>query len=348
MKKIRNILLLTPTLVAMSFSAAFLTACEAPFKAPISFGTYFEDHHVELDGFNKVISKINVTHESFILTVYPNNSCSCWAVEFQSVLNEFVKEKHVRAYSINEVHVKAATNKYGFTYSDESPVLFFVDQNARKIQIDYYSGYYSPFVDVGSFIELFEKYCSYPSLYMVDENYLNNNLALSEKQIVHYVWDSCPDCKDSFPNVVFPYTRNHSLQNKIWVYDLDDIKDNTEEYTRIRNKFHLSEEGDATFGYLNGKVPTTQYYENGVLIDMNVYFNDVIEKRDEKYYVANSYFSEERISNLQYVTASDVLAGKEISADDVTEYEGKYYWKKTAARVYHANYLDRFLTKYAK
>ena len=152
-----------------------------------------------------------------------------------------------------------------------------------------------------------------PQYFYVDREYLHKAIfeQPQDKFLVHYIWNFCPDCNDCFPYVLLPYSNANNLKTNFYIIDLavPGILLNEEggfegtglqSYVDFMQEYHMSAAGDETFGYDRGFVPTTQIWEKGKLIDMNVYFNDAISQNDEgQYYVSRSYYSEDRVKSLK-------------------------------------------------
>ena len=176
--------------------------------------------------------------------------------------------------------------------------------------------------------------------------------------LVSYIWNFCPDCNDCFPYVLLPYSNANNLKTNFYIIDLavPGILLNEEggfegtglqSYVDFMQEYHMSAAGDETFGYDRGFVPTTQLWEKGKLIDMNVYFNDSIAYQNETFVVSQSYYSSTRVKSLNYTNT--VLEGLEIPVEEVEgNAEEGYSWNKDAAAKYHQPILEAFLDKYVK
>ena len=76
-----------------------------------------------------------------------------------------------------------------------------------------------------------------------------------------------------------------------------------------------------------------------------MFFNDSVSKKEDgTFYISESYYSEERISNLKYTDV--ILKGKELKEDEVMDYNGFYYMPSTSSAVYHTPILESFLNYY--
>ena len=87
------------------------------------------------------------------------------------------------------------------------------------------------------------------------------------------------------------------LENKeeitIYELDLDLYRNDLEYYQELKDTFGLSVNGNKDFGYLEGVVPSIQKYENGVLTNMAVIYNDQMELTDDNQYkIVDGYYHE--------------------------------------------------------
>ena len=89
-----------------------------------------------------------------------------------------------------------------------------------------------------------------------------------------------------------------------------------------------------------------QIWKKGVLVDMNVYFNDTLTKDGDNFRVTQSYYTPERVANLKYTDI--VLLGTEVAASEVTMYGEYPSWNAEDARKYHKPILESFLDMYVK
>ena len=142
--------------------------------------------------------------------------------------------------------------------------------------------------------------------------------------------------------------------------DVDGIRLKNGEYDEEQWNFFkeasgLSSSGSEDFGYGQGYVPSFYTYAgyNAATIgeriaDAVVYLNDKIEKNPEtgEYYVADSFFTEERKIVLGFLgntkVETTVLKGMKIPAEDIE----KKKRKKDAAAKYHNPLLEAYLTAY--
>ena len=139
-------------------------------------------------------------------------------------------------------------------------------------------------------------------------------------------------------------------------YELSKKEDATEEekaqYQNLKNYYGLSEKGSPAYGYKNGVMPTIQSIKKGLIVDATVYFNDEINKKEDgTYYLSDSFYSEERLENLNYLKGCQfetVLKGMSINEGVLENPNGGYYWSQEVASRYHTPILKVFLDYYLK
>ena len=82
-----------------------------------------------------------------------------------------------------------------------------------------------------------------------------------------------------------------SYNGTLYEYEVDYIRSKRNEDGSFNLDEFISFANEKEFSsYRGGKVPTIVTYENGKKIDMIVFSNDVIEEKDNGYYVKESFF----------------------------------------------------------
>ena len=124
----------------------------------------------------------------------------------------------------------------------------------------------------------------------------------------------------------------------------------TEGYQPLKDKYGLSAEANATYGYSKGVVPTFYYYEAGAVKDACVYANDgkLTERGDGTYQSLETYYTSERLTNLHYL---DNVGIKDITTVQIPEeatitYENSHYWDISYSSSYYDSFLVAFLDTY--
>lgn len=342
------------------FSSVSLFSCNKEMKenkSTLTIGSMVDKDLTEIDSYNSLQSKIDNDEETFLIALHYGSSpsCGCW-MTFKNQIKKYIVNYHVRVYSIDSFKIPDE-NGYGFIpLKADEPALYLVNKGKIVKKYQYGSKALETFfTDMEAIKKELEKYINYPNYYYVNEEFLNTNLKENpvNKAAVYFMRNGCGDCKYAWPHFMKEYGEDKTFDVKVWVFDLQeyyDLNDDKVTYSSIKEKYELSESANQNYGYLQGVVPTTQYYENGLLKDATVYFNDELEKQDDHYVIKDSYYSEERLSKLNYISSLDtkVLKGMEIPSEDVIAYEEYHYyaWNQSAASKYHDKFIEAFYKTY--
>jgi hypothetical protein len=347
-------LLLLPIL---ALGVGLSTGCSTGDKRTlISYGTLVHNKAIEIESYEELVLKLN-RGENMIVATYKgglSETCGCW-VTFSGILNRYVDEYDTVIYKIDRNLIEGRNETFGITFVNASDpsLLIFKD---GKLNNQYLDGRSTSkmFDTIGGLRDVLSKITRDPQAYYVNYDYVLENLKKEKEILIHYIWNFCSDCNYCFPNFFQPYLQKNTLNKKLWIMDLavpglllddegDGFNPDLTKYNDFLKYCEMTEEVNPKFGYGKGYVPTTQYWENGTLIDANVYFNDKIEQNDKgEWVIVQSYFTEERAKHLQYT--DEVLLGKIIPEKEVIE----GIWMQGYAAVYHNALLKAFLDKYSK
>lgn len=330
-------------------------------KTLLTYGSLIDDGITYI---NK--SELNIKmldEENFVLVLYPgeDSTCGCWTV-FRENLNQYAKDNERIIYAINSFLLMGeGEQNYGLTLPTDRPSLAIMESGSLKQEWVYNTRDTQKFFTSSTYLkEHINEYTISPKLIYIDEGLLDeyiNKSPMNEFTVV-YTWKSCSDCTYCLPNVVFPFIQTHDSFKKLYVIDLevegllleDGVKNReNENYVNFLNEYGLTSVGNETFGYDRGFVPTFQHYEKGILQDANTYFNDAVSLIDGKYIVTRTFFTEERLENLNYLNnfaGTKILEGLEIEEADLNITSNSISWKKEAAANYHNPLLEAFLSDY--
>jgi len=344
-----------------------VSACSSS-KASLTYGSYIKSDVNSLKELTTVELKNKTTEdkEVFLLAVYQDkysDDCLCWNT-FKNVIVNYSNTYHELVYTYNAYNQDDSIKELKIEKREDSTPLLYIF-NGTKI-VSKFS--YAKSQDMAIFEDLkgeamntrVHRSVDKPTMYYVDEAWLDDNYNKADELCVLYFRSACGDCKYVIPNVIIPYIKNHTFKKELLLFDMQKTyetarkEDATEEekahYQEMKDKFGLSEKGNANYGYQNGVVPTIQYIKNGKLEDAAVYFNDKVAKKDDgSFYVSDSFYTEERLPNLKYLQGMDkdkaVLKGKEIKAA-ISTATGKAYWPQADASEYHRPLLEAFFKCY--
>lgn len=346
----KSLLLLPITLLSITV----LTGCGKPSgELKLTYGSLIDETYTDLTYAN-LESKID-QDENFFLVTYPgkDSTCSCWRV-FEMLINSYVKNNVEIIYGVDVYQIIGKSNTFNLSLSESSPSIALFKKGRLIEQIPYSVKSPQPFYkDYAELIRLIDEKTEEPDAIYVDQNIIDNAIADKEDFVIMHTYSSCPDCSYCLPNVIAPYVVNNDLEEDIWIIDLNNIKDDKTLWQQYKDNYGLSASTNNKFGYNLGYVPTAQAYKNGVLVSASVYFNDTVTYENNEYKILDSFYSEERIANLDYLNDFEgikIIEGMTLSSDDVNVYNDFQYvaWKQDKANQYHKPLLEAFLNYYTK
>ncbi len=312
-----------------------------------------------------------VGEKDFALLVYdPDSTCSCWG-KFQGVISPYLEESQVLLYAITIDEMAGAADNFGLTLTSDASIGLFKDGELLYEKISKTGDPWSedpsafaawmderiqpsPFLkvglsEVGSFFEADDPFllmfgrsscgdCAY-----VEERVLSD-LGFTPKRPAYYL-----DCDE----VGIRYDENGDYDEAAW--------------TAFKDAYGLSEK-ESPLGYGLGYVPSWVYYDPGdpsflgegdyhhAAKDMCVYLNDQVASDEDGYYIASSFYEEERIGRLTWLMdSSDPIADREELLNGALDYVGSRLeeddlvqgqLKQEAAAAFHDPLLKAFLAYY--
>ena len=339
MKKLVKILL-----PFLCLNASLLSACGSDEKIQLSFGninaTQVDDKVTTSDLDLKINNK-----ESFLMVV-GDTSCACWS-EFRPIINSYVSEKHVDCLFFKYHSFKNYTAKYGIDALKGHTSFIIYQEGNVKVQIKSNSDD-KTMRDKTAFYKFMDGMVKLPKLYFISEN--DYGTVTENGAIIYFERSSCGDCSYLNPTVIANYVKKHPDMNNIYVMDCQAWKDNLDivQYQAKKNNYGLSTTNNPDYGYDTGVFPFMSYVKAGYWLSGAVAFNDEVNKQGNKYVITNSYYTEERLSKLDYLSKVDtkVLKGLELPASDVSDNGEWISWEKEKAVKYYEPIIDAFLDTY--
>lgn len=360
----KRLLTLLPLLV-IPFS---INACSSS-KASLTYGTYIKSDASSLKELtnDELKNKATEDKEVFLLAVYQDkysDDCLCWNT-FKNVIANYTNTYHEVVYTFNAFNQDDSIKKLNIEKREDSTPLLYVF-NGDKLVVKFS---YANNQDKAIFEDLkgeamntrVHRKVNKPTMYFINEEWMTTNYTATEELCLLFFRSACGDCKYVIPNVIIPYINKYQLNKNLLLFDIQSqyndarkegaTAEEKEHYQNLKDKYGLSEKGNATYGYQNGVVPTIQYVKNGKLEDASVYFNDAIEKKEDgTFYISNSYYSEERLKDLKYLSKlpkeQSVLKGKEVKTGVISNQKGGYYWSQEEASKSHRPLLEAFFDYY--
>ena len=345
-----------------------LTSCSDT-DGTLTYGTYLEQDLNSLKTLNndELVNKTKNDKETFLLATYQSSyseDCLCWST-FLNVIVKYSNEFHEIFYLYDTQSKDDSVSSLKIeSFQDSTPCLYIFKGEKQLAKYSYKNNKYKDLFENTNLKYLNNTIHSVvhkPYMFYVDRDYLAENLSKTKEVAVLFMRSGCNDCSYVIPNVLIPYINDHAFAKDIWLFDMQyyyDMMNNElaseggeSQYQSLKNRYGLSASSNQTYGYQQGVVPTLQYYQEGVLKDATVFFNDVVsQKEDGSFYVSDSYYTDERLPNLRYLkgfSKNSVLKDMKIAAENVGQTKsGNYYWMQKDAAKYHTPILKAFLDSY--
>ncbi len=347
---------------------ALLSACQnndSLAKVNLTFGKLYDsskletiEGHLETLTHSGLASLVNSKKE-FVLLVYDkNNACTCWE-DFEKTILSFVKRENALMYAISPSEFDGGHETFGLTISkSEETIAIFEDGKIKEQRVT--KGSEDEFMTPAVFSSWMSERVHFSDMLYVSKTQLEGLFAGDIQFTVGFLRASCSDCSYVETSVLSSFNSKDNNVSYVIDCDVDGIRFKNGQYDEEQWNFFkeasgLSSSGSEDFGYGQGYVPSFYTYAgyNAATIDERiadavVYLNDKIEKNPEtgEYYVADSFFTEEREIVLGFLgntkVETTVLKGMKIPAEDIENGN----WKKDAAAKYHNPLLEAYLTAY--
>ena len=341
-----------------------LTSCSQKQSVALRYGTMINIKNAyglkELNN-QELLIKTRDEKEVFLLAVYQgqySENCGCWTT-FENVIVNYMNKYHEMVYVFNAQNISDALLNLKIEKVEQStPYLYVFDGQKTVAKFTLNNDRDKPIFEDTTGQAMYtrvHKVAKAPSLYYVDDEYLSS-LGSDQESVVMFMRNGCGDCKYALTNVLLPYISLHSLKKNILLFDMQSYYDlsrsetaSEEEkavYQNLKNHYGLSETSSNKFGYQNGVVPTIQYRKQNTIQDAAIYFNDVVDKKDDgTFYISDSFYSQERQSQCKY-SFPNVLKDMTLTEGVLQSKSGTYYWSQEIAHKYHKPNFEAFLNYY--
>lgn len=260
--------------VVVVMLACFGCSCNKDDKVSLRFGDMNSSTYKDID--TVLLNKMISNEENFVLFVYQIGCRGCDL--FKPVLNSVIKEKHLIVYGINIWSVDDDNELHDVIEYTPSLVLYEEGEIELVMDPDKNDNY---FVDKEGLISYFNKYTNAPTAYYIDKLQLDKKIENKEDFIIYYSRKSCEDCSYLNRNYLLEYLDDNRYNKHFYILEVDAegirLKDglpNDEQWQLFKDNYGLSSKNNP-LGHGVGYVPTFQYYEDGKINDVMVYFNDI-------------------------------------------------------------------------
>ena len=338
----------------LAFSTTVFSGCKKPENVDSRIVLSFGDVHstsskdITLSFLKKLV---DTDKESFLLVV-SSNTCGCWN-EFQPSLNSYLSSTKTICYHVDYEQIKDVASAYGLDLITSSTTTFAIfEQGKLKISLCTSSDSKTMY-DKERFAKWMNENVRLPLCYFITKDDAVSIKESGKNAVIYYERSECGDCLDLNPTILYDYAKNHPNSNKMYVVDLQEYwraKTNPDStpnpefetiYMPVKNELGMTVETNPTYGFGTGVFPYFSYIENGNYASGAVAYNDTVQKQDDKYIVTDSYYSEERVSLLQYTDT--VIVGKELTSEDVNDNGAWVSWDHDSARKTYSPIINSFL-----
>lgn len=257
----------------------------------------------------KIIKK-----ESFVLYIHQIGCLGC--KNFTPILNQYVNETKINVYSIETSSIPKTGAKIYYSYTPTLQIFKngeMIDSN-DPVETDS-----RMFVSLDALKDYMKEQVITTNLLYISDTTLDAKISNKETFVIYYGWKTCRDCQMLNKLFLNEYLYNTKDNNQpLFALEVDPWRsqknDNPEVWSNFTAKYHLSKEGDETFGYRTGVVPTIHFYKEGILTESVVFFNDVLKQVDNGFTIdfeasdgVFSYYPEEIRANYKDTIFTDYL-----------------------------------------
>ncbi len=230
--------------------------------------------------------------DDFILYIYGTTCASC--AMFTPKMISFIKNTESVVYRIDASYISNSTLVPGLK---ATPSLVFYNEGIIQKLVDP-SKNSKPFDSVEGLTNYIQKYAYLPQLKEISKTQLDELISNNQDFVLYIASGSCGDCAHFKKNVLNPYLKKYTVNEKFYFIDVDKFLsrsengETTQDWIDFKNQYGLSKIGNATYGYGSGYVPTIQRYSSGTIAGAMVYLNDVTFENDQLV-VTEGYYGNE-------------------------------------------------------
>lgn len=306
----------------------FLNSCKNNDKILLT-GNINNDNLITLENY-QLKEKIE-DEESFIVLIGLQSCQSCESFK-KEVLIPYINNTYADIFYIDAYQLDESDNYNNKPKFKTTPNLQLYKDGKSILRFDY-EFISKNFKDAKEFNEYMQDYIINPKIIVSTEEFIDSKIENKESFILYIGWSKCGDCVSINENVFDKYLKNNSNGETIYYLESDKYRKNKpaekpvlsanpseeellqakyyQDWLDFANKYNF-------VSYNDGKIPTIQYYDQGKLVDMIVYKNDVIMDG----VIVDSFYSEIKNKTLSNEEIED------FHNDKVIEFLDKYY-KKT-------------------
>ena len=248
---------------------------------------------IELNSY-KDLNLMLSQNQSFVLTTY-SRTCFCSIDFYEKILNPIIKEYQIVVYKISE---KEFANVAGLPFKPSTPEIVIYKNGEIVNHVGAYDKWENKVENKNKVVKFISKYFNLNSpLIICTKEEIENLIKTNSSILVYFKLKTCPDCVVFEELYLNEFLNDKNNSHKI-IYAIETSEYRTQEdesvWQNFVNDFKLSYESSNEFGYLNGKVPTLQYYNQGELKGSVVIFNDEFQtnEHNSSITVTNGYYNQ--------------------------------------------------------
>ena len=213
--------------------------------------------------------------DSFVLYVFSPTCGGC--AMFKPIIESVISSEDLIIYAIEYNNIEKGHELKSLQYTPSIVVYnkgeLFISTDPDKNE-EYFKN------DEG-FKTFLNKYTYKPTMYYISKEQLKSKIDNDENFIIYYSRNDCGDCAYMYKNYLKEFLYKNPNTKKFYVIEtnaegvrLNNGSVDAVQWQAFKDEFGLSAAGNSTFGYGVGYVPTIQYYNDGAIADMFIYFND--------------------------------------------------------------------------
>ena len=338
MKKLVKILV--PFLV---LSSTVLSGCKkkevSDNRVLLDFGNVHASETTEIN-----IEKLNelVKAKENFLFVVSTNTCGCWN-EFRPNLERYIADNKLICYRMDYNQIKdVAGPGYELYHLSTSTTTFAIFENGKVKTTLCTSDDSKVMYDEKKFAQYMDENIRLPGCYFITKNDYTSIKDSGKGAVIYFERTACGDCTALNPGLLRSYVSNRTMEHKIYVLNCQEYwrastAEDYQTYVNAKNDLGISNVNNP-YGFDAGVFPFFTLIENGAYASGAVVYNDSV---DSNLVVSNSYYTAERVANLQYTNT--VIQGKQLSEEDVSRYGEYVMWNHDSADKVYEGILNSFL-----
>ncbi|MGM9857821.1 MAG: hypothetical protein ACI311_00990 [Bacilli bacterium] len=278
-----------PLLIATSI--ALLPSCGSSKIVPLERQLGIKEP-IKLESFSDLNLMIS-QKQSFLLTTY-STTCFCSIDFYNNILNPIVEEYSIVVYKISE---KEFAKMAGLSFTPSTPEIITYKDGEIIAHIDAYSKWNNEVKNKDKVVNYISKYFYIKSpMITCTKEEIEELIKTNQDILIYFKLKTCPDCRQFEEMFLNSYLMNKNNSSKtIYAIETSLYRDENDSslWENFTSDFQLSYVSNNEQGYLNGKVPTIQYYSGGQLQKTCVIYNDqYTQNEDSSITITSGYYNE--------------------------------------------------------